>query len=139
MVRKRVGSRTVRQREEKLQELEAIKVNEGTPAQKTKARTLSVKLIRTLGFDQMAKDVVNRDATAADTLRFISNMKGLSDQRRRIAAVAAWQPNTDSFTEITKRHRNHRKSWAATAGAGPAPADQAPLKANSFCDFCASL
>ncbi len=60
-----------------------------TPRKKALAKHRSIQLIGTLGFGKMASDVESGKATAAKTLKFISNQRGLDDRRRRIATLGA--------------------------------------------------
>jgi|TARA_R110002020_G_scaffold259068_1_gene472916 hypothetical protein len=61
-----------------------------TRRDKKTARKSAIKLIGTLGWGAMAKEVEQGKHTAAETLRHISTMKfGMSPEKRRIATLGA--------------------------------------------------
>ncbi len=84
--RRRLGGATAK----KLASLEKTRVVVGelTPAKRKALRSKMALLVKELGFDKMARDVRSGEKKASATFAFIGGMKGLSDERRRVAGVA---------------------------------------------------
>jgi hypothetical protein len=68
-------------------EKKVLKKEKLSPAKKKALKTKAVSLIGTLGYGAMAKEVEQGKHSAEATFRYISTMKGITPERRRIAKL----------------------------------------------------